>query len=273
MRAGCPEEIQRVSSSAAVYIPTSVMSAQNQAIQVKIDSLKAATVVTVTAAKATIASVRPPGTHKKDKQNDNDISATTTHPYKQKSIRWYTHDNYCYTCGFDITTDYSSVNFKWKGPNHNDAATVTNRLGGISKNRFHCKGNFTALWCGRTEHNNNKTNITKIVVDKNIPISLCDNISSRSITSKNLLYAAVLQQNTIRAIIDTAALGTYGPVEVEKTGILFPHEPIEVTCANELNMRSVSTIIIFQFQFIIRLQSTIQYIDFIPSLFIMLAVD
>ena len=68
--------------------------------------------------------------------------------------------------------------------------------------------------------------------------------SSRSIISKNLLYAAVLPKNTIKAITDTAASGTYRPVEAEKTEILLPHEPIEVTCANELNMKSLSTILL-----------------------------
>ena len=52
------------------------------------------------------------------------------------------------------------------------------------------------------------------------------------------------KKNTIKTISDTVASGTYGPVEAEKTGILLPHEPIEVTCANALNMKSISTILL-----------------------------
>ena len=73
---------------------------------------------------------------------------------------------------------------------------------------------------------------------------MCNNIISNSITHKNLSYAAVLKQQTINAIADTAASGNYGPVEAVNAGILLPHEPIEVTCANELNMKSVSTILL-----------------------------
>ena len=59
------------------------------------------------------------------------------------------------------------------------------------------------------------------------------------------MYAAtVRQQQSIKAIADTAASGTYGPVDAEKAGLRLPHEPIEVTCANELNMKSVSTILL-----------------------------
>ena len=44
---------------------------------------------------------------------------------------------------------------------------------------------------------------------------------------------------------DTAASGNYGPLTAGQAGILLQYEPpIEVTCANELNMRSVSTILL-----------------------------
>ena len=72
---------------------------------------------------------------------------------------------------------------------------------------------------------------------------MCAISSSKSIPSK-LLYAAVLRNNTLKEIADTAASGTYGPIEVEKAEIRIPHEPIEVTCANEFNMKSVSTILL-----------------------------
>ena len=158
---------------------SSVMSAQNQAMQVKIDSLRA---VAVAAAKATTTAVKPPGTCKKEIRNDNNIAATSTHPYKKRSVHRYTHDNHC--CSFDITADHVSTNCKWKSPNYNDTATVTNRLGGISKNCFHYKGTFTAWWRGRTEQDNNKANITKNILNNDIPLSLCDNISYSSITQK-----------------------------------------------------------------------------------------
>ena len=73
---------------------------------------------------------------------------------------------------------------------------------------------------------------------------MCAISSSRSIICKNLSYTAVLRNNTIKAIADIAASGTYGPIDAEKAGIIAPHEPIEVTCANELNMKSVSTILL-----------------------------
>ena len=72
------------------------------------------------------------------------MAATVAHPYKQRSVHRYTHDNYCHTCGFDIALDHAIGNCRWKGPDYNDAATITNQLGGTSKNCFHYKGNFTA---------------------------------------------------------------------------------------------------------------------------------
>ena len=120
---------------------SSVMSQQNQVYQVEIVTLRAA----AAAAAATTQSVAtPPGKHKKDKRNDYDMAATAAHPYKQQSVRRYTHDNYCHTCWFDIALNHASGKCSWKGPNHNDVATITNRLGGTSKNYFHYKGNFTA---------------------------------------------------------------------------------------------------------------------------------
>ena len=73
---------------------------------------------------------------------------------------------------------------------------------------------------------------------------MCNNIISNSSTNKNLSYAAVLKQQTIKAIADTATSGNYGPVETANAGILLPHEPIEVTYANEINMKLVSTILL-----------------------------
>ena len=51
-------------------------------------------------------------------------------------------------------------------------------------------------------------------------------------------------KKNIKAIADTASSGLYGPIEAEIAGIRIPHKPIEVTCANELNMKSVSTIML-----------------------------
>ena len=118
---------------------SSVMSQQNQAYQVEIATLRAA----AAAAAATPTTVVQKKI-KKDKRNDNDMVATTAHPYKQRSVRRYTHDNYCHTCGYDIADTHSSANCKWKGANHKDCATITNRMGGTSKNCFHYKGTFAA---------------------------------------------------------------------------------------------------------------------------------
>ena len=71
------------------------------------------------------------------------------------------------------------------------------------------------------------------------------NIRSNTSASNLYLYAAAVQQTTtLKEITDKAASGNYGPLSTAKVGILLPHEPIEVTCANELNMRSVSTILL-----------------------------
>ena len=150
----------------------------------------------------------------------------------------------CHSYGFDLAETHTSATCAWKKEGHNVLATITNRLGGTCKNCFHYKGFFTAWWRGRNEKDNNKTNITKNILNKNIPLSSCAISSSRSITSKLSYAAAVQQQQSIKAIADTAASGTYGPVNAEKAGICLPHELIEVTCANELNMKSVSTILL-----------------------------
>ena len=64
-------------------------------------------------------------------------------------------------------------------------------------------------------------------------------------TRPHQLYAAVVHQTTThKAIDDTAASGNCGLVTAEQAGTLLPHEPIEVTCANKINMQSVSTILL-----------------------------
>ena len=76
---------QLLSSGVSSMISTdilSIMSAQNQAIQVKNNFLK------VAAAKA--AAAKPPDNCKNDKQNVADIATTTTHPYKQGAVPHYT---------------------------------------------------------------------------------------------------------------------------------------------------------------------------------------
>ena len=171
------------------------------------------------------------------------MPATATCSFRQRSVRRYTNDSYCHSCGFDMADKHTSATCTWKKEGHNVLATITNRLGGICKNCFHYTRTFTAWWRGRTEQDNNKTNITKNVLNKNIPLSSCAISSSRSIPSK-LLYATVLRNNTIKVIADTTASETYGPIEAENPGICIPHELIEVTCANELNMKSVLTILL-----------------------------
>ena len=64
-------------------------------------------------------------------------------------------------------------------------------------------------------------------------------------TSPHQLYAAAAHKTaTLKAIANTAASGNYGPVSAQQAGKLLPHEPIKVTCANKINMRSVSTILL-----------------------------
>ena len=63
-------------------------------------------------------------------------------------------------------------------------------------------------------------------------------------TYKTLSHAAVLRHNTIKTLAGTAALETYGPMEVIKVNILLPHELIEVTYSNILNMKTIPTILL-----------------------------
>ena len=122
---------------------SSVMSQQQQAMQVEINSLKAVAVVAAAAAAVVNPSLARCQTPKAN-QNDTDMEATVAWPYKQRSVCCYTHDNYCHTCSFDIAKNHTSTSCTWNGPNHNVAATITNCLGGTAKNCFHYKGAFTA---------------------------------------------------------------------------------------------------------------------------------
>ena len=117
-------------------------------MKVELDSLKAAvtaaTAATAAAAAVAVTTTKRPTNPKKNKQNDNDIPATTCNPYKQRSVRQYTNDDYCHSCRFDMVEKHTSASCTWKKENHNVLATITNRLEGTSKNCFHYKGNFTA---------------------------------------------------------------------------------------------------------------------------------
>ena len=106
---------------------SSVMSQQNQVMQVVINTLKAAAIAAATAASMTSPSgpnqTRPNNTHKK---SDNDMEASSTQPFSQRSVRRYTHDNYCHSCGYDIFKNHNSSNCRWKIlPGHVDTATIT----------------------------------------------------------------------------------------------------------------------------------------------------
>jgi hypothetical protein len=67
---------------------------------------------------------RPP---QASRQNDNNAQGLRTR-------RRYNHNNYCWTCGFDV--GHTSDTCKWSTncPDHKKLATVTNRMGGSERN-------------------------------------------------------------------------------------------------------------------------------------------
>ena len=85
---------------------------------------------------------------------------------------------------------------------------------------------------------------------------MCNKNNTSNISSikqkKPVLYAAALTNTkslvehkaVTKAIADTAASNHYGPQTVEESGLTLQHEPMDITCANELSMRSVSTILL-----------------------------
>ena len=60
-------------------------------------------------------------------------------PDGERTKRRYQNNNYCSTCGFDVRHTSKTCQYKAKNPNHNDAATITNMLGGSKRNVFHYK--------------------------------------------------------------------------------------------------------------------------------------
>ena len=67
------------------------------------------------------------------------------------------------------------------------------------------------------------------------------------------MYASALTNSTISvhehnpvttAIADTAASNHYGPLTAKQSGLKLHHESVDITCANELSMQSVWTILL-----------------------------
>ncbi|OEU09765.1 hypothetical protein FRACYDRAFT_248024 [Fragilariopsis cylindrus CCMP1102] len=59
-------------------------------------------------------------------------------PNAERSKRRYPNStNYCSSHGYDISPDHDSSNCKKRNANHNEAATITNMLGGVTTNCFH----------------------------------------------------------------------------------------------------------------------------------------
>ena len=59
-------------------------------------------------------------------------------PNAERSKRRYPNStNYCLSHGYDISPDHDSSNCKKRNANHNEAATITNMLGGVTMNCFH----------------------------------------------------------------------------------------------------------------------------------------
>ena len=113
-------------------------------MQVEINTLKAAAM-----AAAAVASVTsPPGPNRTRpdnncKKSDNDTDATSTKPFSQPSVRRYTHENYCHSCGYDVSKNNDGGNCRWKKiSGHVDTAIITNHCGGTTKNCFHYEGTF-----------------------------------------------------------------------------------------------------------------------------------
>ena len=61
-------------------------------------------------------------------------------PNDERTKRRYPNcTNYCYSHGYDISPDHHSGNCKKRKANHNEVATITNMLGGVTTNCFHHK--------------------------------------------------------------------------------------------------------------------------------------
>ena len=89
---------------------SSVMSQQNQAMQVEINSLKAAVMVAVAVAAVTSPPAQNRTCPTNKKKSDNDMDPTSTQPFIKRSICRYNHDNYCHSCGYDISKIHDSSN-------------------------------------------------------------------------------------------------------------------------------------------------------------------
>ena len=67
-------------------------------------------------------------------RQDNDL------PGGERTVRRHPNSNACCsTCGFDLPEAHTSATCKHQKEGHNKAHTVTNRVGGSTRNCFHCK--------------------------------------------------------------------------------------------------------------------------------------
>ena len=89
---------------------SSIMSQQNQAMQVEINSLKAIAMAAAVAAAGTPPPAQTRTQPTNNKKSDNYMVATSTHPFSQRSVCRYTHDNYYYSCSYNISKNHNSSN-------------------------------------------------------------------------------------------------------------------------------------------------------------------
>ena len=68
-------------------------------------------------------------------RQDNDL------PGGERTVRRHPNSNaYCSSCGFDLPEAHTSATCKHQKAGHNKAHTITNRVGGSTRNCFHYKG-------------------------------------------------------------------------------------------------------------------------------------
>ena len=104
-----------------------VEAQQYQAMQVQITALQQTS--KAPAAAPALAAKKVP------KKGANDLGGG------QRSVRRFPLLNhYCHSCGYDIK--HFNAECKWKEKGHIDCATITNRMGGNTKNSFHFTGTF-----------------------------------------------------------------------------------------------------------------------------------
>jgi hypothetical protein len=68
-----------------------------------------------------------------------------------KNSKYWKADTYCWSCGYDCSRNHDSKTCEYKAPEHHDAATGANPLGGSTKDKEYSKWK----WCGWEQQANN----------------------------------------------------------------------------------------------------------------------